>query len=117
MKVKLLAAACLVTGFTTVLTACDVEQTREGSLPDVDVDVKSGQLPEYEVKKTQEGKLPDVDVDVKGGQLPAYDIDTPDVDIGTKEIEVEVPDVDVSTKKKTITVPDVDIEMPSNDNE
>lgn len=114
---KQFVMACVLTGSAALLTACDVEKTREGSMPDVDVSVKEGQLPEYEVKKTQEGKLPDVDVDVKGGQLPAYDIDTPDVDIGTKEVEVEVPDVDVSTKKKTITVPDVDIEMPANDNE
>lgn len=118
MKNRLTTTLAIALG-SLALAACDVEKTREGSLPDVDVDVTSGQLPRYEVEQTQEGKLPDVDVDVSGGQLPAYDIDTPDVDIGTREVEVEVPDVDVDvkTQKKTITVPDVDVEMPDNDNE
>lgn len=52
-----------------------------------------------DVEKTEEGSLPEVDV--KGGNLPKYDVDTPDVDVGTKE--------------KTITVPDVDVDMPDDD--
>lgn len=74
---------------------CDVEQTEEGSLPDVDVSADAGQLPEYEVEKVQEGEMPDVDVDVSGGNLPEYDVEGPDVDVGTKTVEVEVPDIDV----------------------
>ena len=109
--------ACLLTAGVLTLGACDVDQTQEGRLPDVDVDVEEGQLPKYEVNKTQEGRLPDVDVDVESGQLPKYDIDTPDVDIGTKEVTVKVPDVDVDMEEKTVTVPDVDIEMPENDGE
>lgn len=52
------------------LAACDVEQTEEGEMPDVDVSVEEGNLPEYEV-------------------------DGPDVEVGTKETTVEVPVVDV----------------------
>lgn len=48
-----------------------------------------------DIKQTQEGKLPDVDVDVKEGQLPKYDIDGPDVDVRMKEKTIKVPDIDV----------------------
>ena len=53
-----------------------------------------------EVEQTQEGELPDVDVDVKGGQVPKYDVDAPevDVDVDKKKVEVPVPDVDVDVK-------------------
>ncbi|MGK0189210.1 MAG: hypothetical protein ACI9R3_005027 [Verrucomicrobiales bacterium] len=53
-------------------------------------------LSSCEVKQTEEGALPDVDVDVKGGNLPKYDVDAGDIDVGTKTktIEVEVPTVD-----------------------
>ncbi|RIV88135.1 hypothetical protein D2V17_08060 [Aurantiacibacter xanthus] len=52
------------------LAACDVEQTKEGDMPEVDVDVKEGSLPEY-------------------------DVDTPDVDVKMEEKTVEVPTVEV----------------------
>ncbi len=43
------------------------------------------------VEKTQEGELPDVEVKADGGQLPKYDVETPEVELGTKKVEVEVP--------------------------
>lgn len=72
-----------------------------------------------DVDKTQDGKMPEVDVDVKSGQLPKYDVDAADIDVGTKEVEVTVPDVDidVSSKKKVISVPDVDVNMEDDDPE
>ena len=48
-----------------------------------------------DVDQTKEGKMPDVDVNVTEGQLPEYDIDTPDVDIKMEEKTIEVPDIDV----------------------
>ena len=45
------------------------------------------------VEKTEEGELPDVSVE--GGALPAYDVETPEVDVDTKTIPVTVPDIDV----------------------
>jgi hypothetical protein len=50
------------------LAACDVDQTKEAELPDVEV---------------------------KGGQVPEFDVDTAEVEVGTKKTEIEVPDVDV----------------------
>jgi hypothetical protein len=54
------------------LAACDVEQTEEGEMPEV------------------EG-MPTVE----GGDMPEYDVEGPDVDVGTEEQTVEVPTVDV----------------------
>ncbi|GHA75752.1 hypothetical protein [Cognatilysobacter bugurensis] len=66
------------------------------------------------VEKTQDGELPDVDVNAQGGELPAYDVETADVDVGTEPATVSVPDVDVDvgSEQKTVEVPDVDVNMP-----
>lgn len=61
---KILAA----TGFALSLAACDVDQTEEGDMPEVNVE---------------------------GGNLPEYDVDAPDVDVTMEERTVEVPVVDV----------------------
>jgi hypothetical protein len=47
------------------------------------------------VRQTEEGELPDVEV--KGGELPEYDVSTADVDVKTKETTIEVPTVDVQS--------------------
>lgn len=89
MNKAILKTAALAVAFGSVLTlsACNVE-------------------------KTQEGELPDVDVNAQGGELPAYDVETADVDVNTKQTEVTVPDVDVNSETKTVPVPDVDVNMP-----
>ena len=68
-----------------------------------------------EVEQTREAKMPDVDVDVDPGQLPAYDVETADVSVVTNDVKVKVPDVDVSMEEKTVTVPDIDVDMPGSD--
>ncbi|MEL6353562.1 MAG: hypothetical protein AAFR58_17700 [Cyanobacteria bacterium J06627_28] len=66
------------------------------------------------VQQTEEGELPDVNVDVQTepGQLPEYDIEGPDVEVGTTEETVEVPEVEVTTEERTIEVPTVDVDLP-----
>ncbi|MEH6389922.1 MULTISPECIES: hypothetical protein [Pseudomonas] len=49
-----------------------------------------------DVEQTEEGSLPDVDVEAEGGNMPEYDVDAADVDVGTREKTVTVPDVDVT---------------------
>lgn len=66
-KIMLCAVAPLA---SLGLVACDVEQTEEGSMPDVDVNVEEGNLPEYEV-------------------------DAPEIKVGTTETTVDVPVVAV----------------------
>jgi hypothetical protein len=48
------------------------------------------------VRQTEEGKMPDVDVKVEDGKVPEYDVDTADVDVKTEKKTIEVPDVDVT---------------------
>jgi hypothetical protein len=68
-----------------------------------------------DVDQTREGKLPDVDVDVSAepGQLPAYDVDAPDVDVSMEEKKVLVPKVVM--EEETISVPDVDVDVPEDE--
>ncbi len=68
----LIKAAAVATCFAAA--ACDVDQTKEGELPDVDVNVSEGQLPEFNVQG-------------------------PDVDVGTKNETIQVPTIDVDTPK------------------
>lgn len=56
------------TGFALTLAACDVDQTEEGDMPEVDVE---------------------------GGNLPEFDVDGPEVDVDTGTETVEVPTLDV----------------------
>ena len=90
-----------ISGVALALTACDVNKTEEGDLPDVEVD--GGEVPEYEVVKKEDGEMPSVDVE--GGEMPEYDVETADVEVGTETKEVEV------------TVPEVDVEMPEEDDD
>ena len=76
-------AAAAAGSMALMLGACDVEQTEEGEMPEVDVE---------------------------GGNMPEYDVDAPDVTVGTTEETVEVPDVDVTTEEKKVDVPVVGIE-------
>ncbi|GFD80087.1 hypothetical protein KUL118_29490 [Tenacibaculum sp. KUL118] len=90
-RLKHLTKIFAVSSLALAASACDVKKTDDGEMPNVDVE--SGELPEYEVKKTDDGKMPDIDIE--GGELPEYDVDTVDVDVRTETKEVEVPVVDV----------------------
>lgn len=68
MKMRKFLSLMVAPLFVVGIAACDVDQTEEGELPDVDVE---------------------------GGQVPEYDVDAADVDVGTDTAVVEVPDVDI----------------------
>ncbi len=87
---KFTTAAMLASAFIVSATGCDVEKTREGVLPTVDVDVSGD-----------------------AGQLPAYDVDAPDVDVSTEEKTVLVPKVIM--EKETVTVPEIDVTLPKDE--
>ncbi|MHA6289538.1 hypothetical protein, partial [Maricaulis sp. CAU 1757] len=70
-----------------------------------------------DVDQTEEGALPDVDVAVEGGNIPEYDVDVGEVVVGTTEEQVEVPDVDVEMEETTVDVPVIGIEEPEADDE
>lgn len=48
-----------------------------------------------DVDMTDEASLPNVDVNVEGGDLPEFDAEVGDVDVGSKDVTVTVPTVDV----------------------
>lgn len=48
-----------------------------------------------DVQQTEEGEMPDVDVSVDAGDLPEYEVDAPEIKAGTTEMTVEVPVVGV----------------------
>lgn len=50
-----------------------------------------------DVTQTEEGKLPDVDVSVEEGNLPKYDVDAGDIDVQEKDVTVTVPTLDYDT--------------------
>jgi len=85
--------------------ACEMDVEEKGEMPSVDVDAKSGQLPEYEVVKKQEGEMPQVDVDAESGKLPEVEVRGPDVEVETETVEVPVPDVDVDMPKEQNPTP------------
>ena len=56
------------------IAACDVDQTKEGNLPDVDVNATGGELPEFNV----EGPSVNVGTENTVVQTPTVDVDVPD---------------------------------------
>ena len=48
-----------------------------------------------DVDQTKEGEMPDVEVNATGGQLPEYNVEGPTVNVGTETKTVEVPTVDI----------------------
>lgn len=70
-----------------------------------------------EVEQTQEGEMPDVDISVESGQMPAYDVDVMDVDVSLTEKTVQVPKIVVVMEEVDVQVPVVDVTMPGKTNE
>ncbi len=72
------------------ITSCDVNQTEEGELPEVDVDV-----------------------DTEAGNMPEYNVNWADIDVETTTRMIEVPKVSVEMVEEAVEVPVVDVEWPS----
>ncbi len=53
-----------------------------------------------DVDQTEEGSLPDVDVSVEGGEMPEFDADVGDIETGTEEVTIEVPTVDIQSPEE-----------------
>ena len=110
-----LFTASLAVGGLILLSACDVEQTSQGEMPDIDVDAEAGEMPEYKIVKTEEGESPEFDVDVEAGEWPTYDIDWASLEAGLAETTVKVPEVKVTYEEKQIEVPFVGIDWPNDE--
>ena len=63
-----------------------------------------------DINQTREGALPDVKVQSSGGAMPAFDVDTAKVNIQTRTEAVNVPQVEVGTTTRDVEVPSVSVE-------
>ncbi|UAB78397.1 hypothetical protein INR77_01210 [Erythrobacter sp. SCSIO 43205] len=72
MKKTFAITTALIASVT--LAACDVEQTEEGEMPDVDVNVEEGNMPEYEVDG------PEVTTDTETVEVPVLEVEPGNVD-------------------------------------
>lgn len=81
----------------------------------VAVAVVAGGVYMIDVDQTQEARLPDVDVSVEGGQMPEFDAEVGSIDIVTEEATVEVPDVEVTMQETTIDIPTLEVSPPEED--
>ena len=66
-----------------------------------------------DVDQTKEGEMPKVEVNASGGQLPEYNVQGPEVKVGTENTTVTVPEVQVGTEEKKVEVPKVDVDTPN----
>ena len=53
-----------------------------------------------DVDQTQEGELPEVEVNATEGEMPAYEVEGPEVNIGTENTVVETPTIDVDVPEE-----------------
>lgn len=54
----------------------------------------------FDVDQTEEARLPDVDVAVEGGNMPEFDVEAGDVEVGSEEVTLNVPTVDVQSPEE-----------------
>lgn len=74
-------------------------------------------LASCQVEQEREAQLPEVDVNVEPGQLPQYDIQGPEVNVGVTERTVTVPKVIVVQEQETVEVPYIDVNVPGAERE
>ena len=60
-----------------------------------------------DVDQTRAGKLPEVNVTVEEGQLPEFKVETGSIEVGTEETTILVPKVVMV--EETVTVPTVEV--------
>ncbi len=70
-----------------------------------------------DIDKTESGSLPEVEVEVESGELPEYDIDWADINVGTKTKTIKVPKVVVVMEEEEVEVPFLNVDMPDADGE
>lgn len=53
-----------------------------------------------DIDQTEEASLPDVDVSVEGGNMPEFSADVGDIETGTETITMEVPTIDIQSPEE-----------------
>lgn len=62
-----------------------------------------------DIDQTREGALPNVSVD--GGNMPEFDVKTGSVEVEKKTVKIPVPEVKIVEKE--VTVPSLSIKLPA----
>ena len=67
-----------------------------------------------DIDQTEEAALPDVDVSVEGGNMPEFDAEVGSIAVEQEDMTVSVPDVDVevTTDEETVSVPTLEVTPP-----
>lgn len=65
-----------------------------------------------DIDQTEEAALPNVDVTVEGGNLPEFDAEVGSVALTEEEATIEVPNVEVTMEEEQVTVPGIQITPP-----
>jgi len=94
------------------LTSCDVEQTEEGEMPEMDVDVEEGNMPEYDVewadvnvnKTTRTVYVPKVVMEKEEIEVPVIDFDMPDDMEGEKEERTLIVEAEVTGQQHELDI-------------
>ena len=53
-----------------------------------------------DIDQTEEGSLPDVDVSMEGGNMPEFDAEVGEIETGTEEVTLEVPTIDIQSPEE-----------------
>ena len=54
----------------------------------------------FDFDVTEEARLPDVDVNVEGGNLPEIEVQSGEIEVGTEQMTVTVPTVDIQSAEE-----------------
>lgn len=53
-----------------------------------------------DIDQTEEASLPDVELSVEGGNLPEFDAEVGDIETGTEEVTLEVPTIEIQSPEE-----------------
>ncbi|SHH15874.1 hypothetical protein [Marivita hallyeonensis] len=53
-----------------------------------------------DVEQTEEASLPNVELNVEGGNLPEYNAEVGDIETGTEEVTVTVPTIEIESPEE-----------------
>ena len=63
-----------------------------------------------DIDQTEEARLPDVDISVEGGNMPEFEAEVGSIEV--TEETMTVPDVEVTVEETEVTVPGLEIVSP-----
>ena len=53
-----------------------------------------------DIDQTEEGSLPDIDVSMEGGNMPEFEAEVGEIETGTEEVTLEVPTIDIQSPEE-----------------